>query len=293
MHNAICDDQVVASKGWPSADGRSFSRDDLDLARVAYRLGVCFPASLYRVMPIILPFVIRDNQCRPRGSARPDEWAWPDRSGYLRDDNSLLKTLINYRQPLLRVSALVESPLAGHGLASSWTCSHIWPNPHPFLNSFVPNLVWLPSTVARLSDLDDHQATTSANDLLRCISAATFRADSVHPAVEEFASRSWNLIDTEFPDVQEISGVMPMEATFEIDKSWFEARLREVRQVADVLEAHSEGREPAVENLRRAFGRFAAHLSGVTREDAAHLASDLTRYWEAVCIAVDDDPPWR
>lgn len=112
-----------------------------------------------RRFPVLRPGVVRDARQRlssdPYG--RTDDWGRADKRGFIRDDNSLLKGL---PKPLEIISKVPQ--LSGSKLGTGWVASHIWrrtrsldrANSHPWLNSFVPNLVWLPKQISKLSDRD-------------------------------------------------------------------------------------------------------------------------------------------
>lgn len=109
--------------------------------------------------PVLRPGVVRDARQKlisdPYG--RTDDWGRADNRGLIRDDNSLLKGL---PKPL-KIDSIVPQ-LSGSKLGTGWVASHIWrrtrslerANSHPWLNSFVPNLVWLPKQISKLSDRD-------------------------------------------------------------------------------------------------------------------------------------------
>lgn len=122
---------------------------------------VWLPAETFYRMPVLVPWVVRDNSCRKKTSKEvnvPERWGAPDSEGFLRDDNSL----INKIPKSLKVQGPKQSPLNGKHLDTGWTASHIWreigtdiaANRDPRLNSFIPNLVWLPKQIAKLSDID-------------------------------------------------------------------------------------------------------------------------------------------
>lgn len=62
-------------------------------ARLLSDLGIWFAPSHYARCPILLPFALRDPDCRPRSPGCPDEWGSPSGQGYFRDDNSHVKGL--------------------------------------------------------------------------------------------------------------------------------------------------------------------------------------------------------
>ncbi len=122
-------------------------------------LGVWLPLDIYSKVPVLLPWVVRDPTCR--GNKRkglPDEWSAPNRLGYMRDDNSALKGV----PKALRITGPASSYVRGTRMGTEFVASHVWrvvnldelASRVPLLNSFVPNVVWLPSQVAKLTDLE-------------------------------------------------------------------------------------------------------------------------------------------
>lgn len=126
-----------------------------DLAeRLLTRLGIWWSADAYGVMPVMTPWCVRDRSCRY--DQGPEAWGAPRADGFLRDDNSIIKKL-----PLpVRVSAPNGHPYDGRRPWRGFTACHIWrelpggriAGENPWLYSFMPNLVWLPSWIAPLTD---------------------------------------------------------------------------------------------------------------------------------------------
>ena len=122
-------------------------------------MAIWLPLEVYQHIPVLMPWVVRDPQCRgSKNKNIPDQWASPNEDGYLRDDNSLVKSLTRS----LSVRGPKGSHLNGSRMGSEFVASHIWRKVDadrlasriPLLNTFVPNLVWLPSQIAKLSDIE-------------------------------------------------------------------------------------------------------------------------------------------
>jgi hypothetical protein len=64
------------------------------LKRLLIDLSIWIPANFYCRLPIILPYVVRDNSCRIKQQSGEDEWGAANSSGFLRDDNTLLKGIV-------------------------------------------------------------------------------------------------------------------------------------------------------------------------------------------------------
>jgi hypothetical protein len=175
-----------------------FAADDPALRDVPRRmlmtLGIWFPSSVYSELPVLLPWVVRDPTCRgTKGVA--DQWSSPNRDGYLRDDNSKIKNIPR--------SLNVDSPhlprLHGARMGTEFVASHIWrelpdggplASRRPLLNSFVPNLVWLPKQIAKLTDREGSPVQRT----LQAISWGIYRRAPVEPAFRNVVEQAWSLL---------------------------------------------------------------------------------------------------
>lgn len=136
-------------------------------------LSIWIPENFYRRLPIILPYVVRDNSCRIKTKNGHDEWGSANSEGFLRDDNTLLKGIVRsfpIRSPKI-------SAYDGRRMGTGFVASHIWrkveinnnfmiSSRHYMLNSFVPNMVWLPVQISKLTDREG----SFAQRLLQAIS---------------------------------------------------------------------------------------------------------------------------
>jgi hypothetical protein len=125
-------------------------------ARLVASLGIWFPLRTYAAMPFLAPYAVRDSSCRKDAkTGRPEAWGSPNSTGYFRDDNSLIKNIPS--------SLPIESRFgeyAGARMGNGFVASHVWrrltidgyASQHSLTNSFIPNLVWLPAQVSKLSD---------------------------------------------------------------------------------------------------------------------------------------------
>lgn len=158
---------------------------------------IWFPPNVYKAMPVMLPWVVRDAKCRPHtkgGIQYPDQWAAPDQHGFLRDDNSLIKGI----PKSLVIHSGTNVHLNGFRLGKSWVAAHVWREVNleklasrdPRLNSFVPNLVWLPQQIAKLSDQEGSLLQTA----LKRASWSMYRNLEVNGAVREEVEKIWSLL---------------------------------------------------------------------------------------------------
>jgi hypothetical protein len=155
---------------------------------------VWLPVEVYSALPIMAPFVVRDPSCRGRKGAA-DEWSSPNSGGYLRDDNSMIKNIPRS----LSIQAPKQKHLNGRHMATEFVAAHVWriakdggalASRRPLLNSFVPNVVWLPGQIAKLSDLEG----STAQQILQEMSWARYREAEVAPHLQAVVEEAWGML---------------------------------------------------------------------------------------------------
>ena len=122
------------------------------IVELALRYAIWPSISTYRDAPWLAPFAIRRVRIRTEPNApglKRDLWGLPTKNGYFTDDNSLLKSLA-----LRRSLSPNKNPYGNSTITRGLVCCHIWSGTttSPLLFSFVPNLVWLPKSLAAYSD---------------------------------------------------------------------------------------------------------------------------------------------
>ena len=222
-------------------------------------LGVWLPLDLYAHMPVLLPWVVRDPTCRGnRKKGIPDQWSAPNDRGYMRDDNSMVKSLPR----ALHITGPRTSHLRGVRMGSEFVASHVWrvvahedlASRIPLLNSFVPNLIWLPSQVAKLTDLEGGLVQRT----LQAMSYRIYRDAPVGPGVRARADEAWAMIPEPDTDIE----------AFELDDlNWFvstpafaKARISRIETVIRGLDDLARGRSLPSRVITR---RYAIGLPGV------------------------------
>jgi len=254
------------------------------VAKLIVGLGIWFPPSAYAVLPVALPHVVRDPKCRGKEGLR-DEWSSPDALGYVRDDNSLVKGLVkSFPVRSVRFSEY-DKRKVGKGFVSA----HAWRNTVDggsaarlaATNSFWPNLVWLPSNVAKLTDREG----SFAQAFVQAIAAKVYRGVELHERLKPFAEESWGFLPDvpEFPQ-QGIPEVGDLNF-FEVPSEFFARRLKAIRTAAEGLRCVEEGRPIDGKVLHT---RYTLGLPKVEPTAAKKLRRHLTEYSEAVELAIHD-----
>jgi hypothetical protein len=164
-------------------------------ARLLVDLGVWMPPAAFEELPLILPFAVRDPLSRGNKSQGiPDQWGSPNSHGYFRDDNSLVKSIPKN----LPIRAGATELYRRKYLGSGFVAAHVWRRltdgglaaRHPLTYSFVPNLVWLPSEVAKLTDREG----SFAQAYLQAVSLKIFRDVPVYQELKQIAESAWELL---------------------------------------------------------------------------------------------------
>lgn len=117
---------------------------------VIQHLSIWLEPEFYINMPIILPYSVRERTSsydRLKKDGK-DNWGSANRNGYVIDDNTDIKDFIR------RFEVKNSSYYYKHNPYTGFIACHIWENTteNPKLFSYIPNLVWLPTPIAGLSD---------------------------------------------------------------------------------------------------------------------------------------------
>jgi hypothetical protein len=233
------------------------------------KMSVWFAPEVYQQMPVLLPWVVRDSKCR-----KPvDQWASPDAKGFLRDDNSLVKGIP--RSLLIRGPK--GSPLNGLKMGNSFVACHIWQTVagnalatrDPQLNSFVPNLVWLPTQVAKLSD---HDGGAVQNGLKR-MSVRIYGSLSVQAHVAPAAAAAWAKLTAP-------SGMCGVNLSnvhfFDNPPKFLETREAILNKTSEFVGAVAAGKQ--LPSKGRIPTRYFEGLPAVNNAAVTVLASELSKY---------------
>ena len=253
------------------------------LARLIVSLGIWMSPRVYQRMPLLVPFAVRDPGSRGNPEkGLPDEWGAPNSEALFRDDNSLVKNIPKSMEILSQKNAYYARGRIGNGFVAA----HVWRQLGPvtlasrerLTYSFVPNLVWLPTQVSKLSDREG----SFVQAYLQAISVKIYRALPLAEPLKPIVEQAWNRIPipTGIPEqgLPDVAGLN----FFEPEASWFERRIKTIRQVADGLALVIPGQAPEVEIFST---RYTAGLPSVDPAKIQVLRRALTEYVRAVEVA--------
>lgn len=257
------------------------------VARLVASLAVWLHPAYYDCVPFLLPHVVRDNACRKRGLDKAEAWSSADDAGYLRDDNSLIKQF----RPGWIVACERGGLLDGQKLGRGWVASHVWRGEresehepkakrNAWVNSFVPNLVWLPEQLSKLSD----RASSFTQAYLQAVSRKLYAHRKVQQELKPFVRSAWKQLPAP-PKLPE-EGLPEQDELqfFEFSEPFVTRRvgkMDEVLQLFDALQMRARLPRTSVST------RYRATLPGVGWRSVRPLASRLKDYVRAVGASAD------
>ena len=230
---------------------------------------IWWPVEIYKSLPTIVPWVTRDPSCR----GPVDQWGAPDIRGFQRDDNSMIKGLPR--------SLLVQGPkasvLTDQKIGSGFVASHIWRSDesknenglrNPRTNSFVPNLVWLPSLIAKLSD----RQGSSVMQTLQSLSRRIYGEVKVEDRYADYARDCWETLPPSDTSTESID--ISALHYFDVEPKFIERRMKAIRDVSQLLENILQGRE-MVKSSKTIASRYVAGLPELSKDVLLQLHDEL------------------
>lgn len=168
--------------------------EKLILTRMLSDLSIWLPIDLYIRMPILIPYAVRDPTCRKSVNKIREEWGSCNSSGYFRDDNTLIKAIPRQFKIISNKNTYPKSRI-GIGFVAS----HVWrklstnttlASRNPLTNTFVPNLVWLPRQLSKLTDREG----SFSQKYLQALSIARFNHLVLDEKKRDYVRRIWQIL---------------------------------------------------------------------------------------------------
>jgi hypothetical protein len=231
-------EKVLQSDLWSRGVKSIAELSESEQVALVLKYAIWLPLDVYVKAPWLAPYAVRKNRIRTDLNApggKRDLWGIPDQDGYFTDDNSLIKP-IPLRRELVPADSLYGDSKVSRGLV----CCHVWPRTttSPLLFSFVPNLAWLPASLAPLTDAHLSGKPHPAHEALKA--AAFQRYRRIQPEVGEMRSElAWKLL------VEPTGEVTQDSAYIEVGESAAVLQLvhRRIRRLVRFLAATINGSE--------------------------------------------------
>jgi hypothetical protein len=256
------------------------------VARLVTSLGIWLSPEVYKVLPIAIPFAARHPHSRgDKANGISDQWGAPTPEGYFMDDNSLVKNLVKS----LNISS-PSSLLNGKRIEKGFVAAHVWQSKSdglrsardPLTYSFIPNVLWLPSDVAKLSD-----RAGFTQSFLQALSLSIYRDLEIHPEATRITSEAWDLLPDSERIPQEALPSLAQLNFFHPKSGWLFQRIAAIESIANGLNRVAQGKplEGKVYSTR--------YTEGIVQLDpaaAGALAKRLGEYVEGARSAIQDYP---
>jgi hypothetical protein len=249
--------------------------------KMIIEMSIWLPLELYRECPVMLPWAVRNPNCRKHtkdGIKYPENWGAPNENGYQMDDNTLIKGIPRS----LKVTGNNRgSQLIGKRIGKSFVASHIWREIEndenlasriPELNSFVPNLVWLPTQISKLSDIEDG----IIQDMLKHATWEIYRDAPVNPNYQEHTEAIWRKLE---PDIGKFKSFMKFNPKnllfFESNEKFIEKRIKITKNALRFIEICCNGCSAPKPKMT---GRYAKGLPEISKANLEKLLTEVGKY---------------
>ncbi|MBL8019716.1 MAG: hypothetical protein JNM27_08640 [Leptospirales bacterium] len=246
-------------------------------AKLVAALGIWFHPDTYAATPVLIPFAIRDAKARKSNNPNGvEEWGSPNSFGYFRDDNSLVKNLPR----TLPIISPLSDIYSGETLGNGFVASHVWrtttvPGDKPVLASrlpetysFLPNLVWLPAQVSKLTDREG----SFTQIYLQALASKIYRNVEVPARFKPLVDRIWTRLPVPegipaqgLPDITELN-------FFQHSQQFVEKRKASIQSVITAVDCILKGQ--AIE--KTISSRFTTGLPKVIPPELQRMRSYLS-----------------
>lgn len=237
-------------------------------------LSIWLPTNLYQKLPIILPYVVRDPSCRKNQITGEDEWGAPNQKGFLRDDNSLIKGIVRSFEVKSSKIPTYNRKRLGNGFVAS----HIWreisidnnqiiSSRNQTLNSFVPNLVWLPVQISKFTDREG----SMAQKMLQAISYKIYH--KINMPSEICSLWKYLPLPREFENIEINSNTV---SYFDIPNKWIEKRIEGLMAEIEIILSIDETEIDKI--LKVKCSRYLPSLKRISKEKRQTLDDWLISY---------------
>ena len=249
------------------------------IAKAIASLSIWFHPITYQHMPIISPFIVRDSSCRGK-NGDSDEWGSPNDKGFFRDDNSIVKGF----PKSLGISGIGQAKYHAKRLGNGFVASHVWrktnkfnsnedlASRNPFLNTFIPNIVWLPKQLSKLTDREG----SFAQKYLQNLSAIIYKNILIRKPLSEMTTKCWQQLslpkidESMLPKIEDIS-------FFNHDDKMISRRKNIIYEVIYALDNCINGKPISKKVVS---SRYTEQLPSVNQKHLIKLKHDLTQYIE-------------
>ena len=164
---------------------------DQEIVDLVIRFAIWPATESFVNSPWVARYAVRRQRHRTDERApgeKRDLWGMPDELGYFADDNSLLKGTFKN----LQITG-PQNPYKTSKLSTGLVCCHIWSatTSDPLLFSFLPNLVWLPKSLSKFTDVYKERDIHRVHYAMQELSHRRYREVKTKVGIED-SQLAWN-----------------------------------------------------------------------------------------------------
>lgn len=233
---------------------------------------IWFKPDTYKEIPVLLPYVVRDAKCRKKNPVTgKDSRGVANIKGLMPDDNSSIKGIPK--------RLVIESKLSEFNgkMGNGFVASHIWrtlqgqsilASQWERTNSFIPNLVWLPKQLSKLTDREG----SYAQHFVQHVSGLLYRGITMPNTT---LNDIWN--ELKDPGIKPISDIKMDDLNyFEHNIKWIARRksrlYNELQSILNIL----NGENPIINKINTS--NYIPSLRGISSRMDSQLKEDF-RNW--------------
>ena len=237
--------------------------------------GIWFRPATYQEIPVLLPYVVRDPKCRKKNPATgKDSRGIANDQGLMPDDNSSIKGIPN--------SLMIESnlPELRGRKGIGFVASHIWrklqtknilASHWERTNSFIPNLVWLPKQLSKLTDREG----SYAQRFVQHISGLLYR-DITLP--NPMLNNIWNELNN--PNIEPVSVIDLNDLNyFEHNEKWVTKRKGCLKEELQSILYILDGKKPIVTKINTS--NYVPSLTTLSKKMDPSIKTDFEMWIKA------------
>ena len=229
-----------------------------------------------KTIPVLLPYVIRDASCRKIDPATgKDTRGVSTANGLLPDDNSSIKGIPKN----LKIRSSI-SEMNGNKMGNGFVASHIWrklakhssilASQYEATNSFIPNLVWLPSQLSKLTDREG----SYAQRFLQCVSIRLYKNI---PLKNAQIQGIWD--ELKVPNIEPVSNVDLNKLNYFVaPKDWLDKRRNNLNKELESIISILNNQQPAINKIN--VGNYVTTLKQVVNNMSPTVKNSLIQWLE-------------
>jgi hypothetical protein len=250
--------------------------------RFVLDLGIWIHPNDFIRLPIVEPFCVRDQSVVTNRKL----WGNPQpNTGFMMDDNSMVKNIVKGNNKI--ISSKTISEYNGKNLGKGFVASHVWrmtnekntlSNQDHSLFTFIPNIVWLPKQVSKLTDREGSFVQT----IIQEISIHIYKKCNFHDAMNPIIESCWQKLDSQQKRIIPESALPSIESMsfVRLGDEYIKSRIEKIKIFSKTMSSYADfGELPKHKVLSSKYDPF---INTIDKTAAKKLATWMEQYSTAL-----------